>query len=441
MSVNIETILKGAFTAAVAVADPQVIVPKYLAQIFPQGSEPIGKCLVVGAGKASASMASALEAYAKTHWPQASLEGVVLTRYGHNSPTTHIKIIEAGHPVPDQAGMDGAQEILTLANKLKPGETLIALISGGGSSLLTLPQEGISIDDMRKTTEALLRSGAPIEDMNVVRKHLSAILGGNLARVAIAHNARAEALLISDVTGDAPADIASGPCAADYSTYLDALNILEKYNLDESSIPVSVIKHLQQGLAGKKPETLKDVDLVNAQVLNHVIATAYKSLEAAAEYVRDQGYEPIILGDTITGEAQEVGIAQAFLAREYVEKGMDKPLALISGGECTVTIPAGIKGRGGRCSEYLLSLFAAGWDVPKMAALAADTDGIDGSEKNAGAWFDADVRQASLSKRLDSGEFLSAHDCYGFFAELGALVETGPTLTNVNDFRIILLDK
>jgi hydroxypyruvate reductase len=441
MSVNIETILKGAFTAAVAVADPQVIVPKYLAQIFPQGSEPIGKCLVVGAGKASASMASALEAYAKTHWPQASLEGVVLTRYGHNSPTTHIKIIEAGHPVPDQAGMDGAQEILTLANKLKPGETLIALISGGGSSLLTLPQEGISIDDMRKTTEALLRSGAPIEDMNVVRKHLSAILGGNLARVAIAHNARAEALLISDVTGDAPADIASGPCAADYSTYLDALNILEKYNLDESSIPVSVIKHLQQGLAGKKPETLKDVDLVNAQVLNHVIATAYKSLEAAAEYVRDQGYEPIILGDTITGEAQEVGIAQAFLAREYVEKGMDKPLALISGGECTVTIPAGIKGRGGRCSEYLLSLFAAGSDVPKMAALAADTDGIDGSEKNAGAWFDADVRQASLLKRLDSGKFLSAHDCYGFFAELGALVETGPTLTNVNDFRIILLDK
>jgi hydroxypyruvate reductase len=441
MSVNIETILKGAFTAAVAVADPQVIVPKYLAQIFPQGSEPIGKCLVVGAGKASASMASALEAYAKTHWPQTSLEGVVLTRYGHNSPTTHIKIIEAGHPVPDQAGMDGAQEILTLANKLKPGETLIALISGGGSSLLTLPQEGISIDDMRKTTEALLRSGAPIEDMNVVRKHLSAILGGNLARVAIAHNARAEALLISDVTGDAPADIASGPCAADYSTYLDALNILEKYNLDESSIPVSVIKHLQQGLAGKKPETLKDVDLVNAQVLNHVIATAYKSLEAAAEYVRDQGYEPIILGDTITGEAQEVGIAQAFLAREYVEKGMDKPLALISGGECTVTIPAGIKGRGGRCSEYLLSLFAAGSDVPKMAALAADTDGIDGSEKNAGAWFDADVRQASLLKRLDSGKFLSAHDCYGFFAELGALVETGPTLTNVNDFRIILLDK
>ena len=441
MTVNIETILKKAFTAAVAVADPQVIVPQYLAQIFPKGSEPKGRCLVVGAGKASASMASALESYAKVNWPQASLEGVVLTRYGHGSSTRHIKIIEAGHPVPDQAGMDGAKEILALANTLTPRETLIALISGGGSSLLTLPQEGISIDDMRKTTEALLRSGAPIEDMNVVRKHLSAILGGNLARVAITNGARAEALLISDVTGDSPADIASGPCAADYSTYLDALNILEKYDLDESSIPVSVIKHLEQGLAGQKPETLKDADLVNAQVANHVIATAYKSLEAAAGYVRGHGYEPIILGDTITGEAQEVGVQQAALVLDHITKGIDKPLALISGGECTVTIPAGVKGRGGRCSEYLLSLFAASAGTTKIAALAADTDGIDGSEKNAGAWFDADVRQASMTKGLEAAKFLSAHDCYGFFAELNALVETGPTLTNVNDFRIILLNK
>jgi len=441
MTVNIETILKNAFSAAVAVADPQVIVPQYLAKIFPAGQEPGGRCLVVGAGKASASMASALEAYAKANWPKTKLEGVVLTRYGHNSPTSSIKIIEAGHPVPDQAGMDGAKEILGLVNGLEPGETLIALISGGGSSLLTLPQAGISIDDMRKTTEALLRSGAPIEDMNIVRKHLSAILGGNLARVAIVRGARAEALLISDVTGDAPADIASGPCAADYSTYLDALNILEKYDLDKLSIPGSVMQHLRQGLAGAKPETLKDADLVNAQVANHVIATAFKSLEAAAEYVRGHGYVPIILGDTITGEAQEVGIAQASLVREYVAKGIDKPLALISGGECTVTIPAGIKGRGGRCTEYLLSLFAASAGVPKLAALAADTDGIDGSEKNAGAWFDADARQAILSKGLEAEKFLSAHDCYGFFAELGALVETGPTLTNVNDFRIILLDK
>ena len=436
-----EDILKNAFAAAVAVADPQLIVPQYLAKIFPVGHEPKGRCLVVGAGKASASMASALEAYAKVHWPQVSLEGIVLTRYGHSSPTSYIRIVEAGHPVPDQAGMDGAQEILSLTKQLQAGDVLIALVSGGGSSLLTLPQEGISIDDMRKTTEALLRSGAPIEEMNIVRKHLSAILGGNLARVAIVRGARVEALLISDVTGDSPADIASGPCAADYSSYLDALNILEKYQLDSKAIPASVLNHLQQGLAGEIPETLKDADLMNAQVANHVIATAYKSLEAAAEYVRNQGYEPIILGDTITGEAQDVGIEQAALARDYLVNGFDKPLALISGGECTVTIPAGLKGRGGRCSEFLLSFFAASKDVPNLAALAADTDGIDGSEKNAGAWFSSDIRKDSEQKDLIPETFLAAHDCYGFFAELGALVETGPTLTNVNDFRIILLNK
>jgi glycerate 2-kinase len=436
-----EDVLKNAFAAAVAVADPQVIVPQYLGKIFPAGQEPKGRCLVVGAGKASASMASALEAYATVNWPQTKLAGVVLTRYGHSSPTSHIKIIEAGHPVPDQAGMDGAKEIFALTNQLEQGDVLIALVSGGGSSLLTLPQEGISIDDMRKTTEALLRSGAPIEEMNVVRKHLSAILGGNLARVAIARGARVEALLISDVTGDSPADIASGPCAADYSTYLDALNILQKYDLDVSSVPASVLNQLKQGLAGEKPETLKDVDLVDAQVANHVIATAYKSLEAAAEYVRTQGYEPIILGDTITGEAQDVGIEHAALARTYMTKGVEKPLALISGGECTVTIPAGLKGRGGRCSEYLLSLFSASKDLPELAALAADTDGIDGSEKNAGAWFDGTVRKTAQSEGVVPENFLSAHDCYGFFAQLGALVETGPTLTNVNDFRIILLEK
>ena len=436
-----EAILKNAFTAAVAVADPQIIVPQYLEMIFPVGKEPKGRCLVVGAGKASASMASALEKYAEVNWPIVKLEGVVLTRYGHGSPTSHIKIVEAGHPVPDQAGMDGAKEVLALTNQLQSGDVLIALVSGGGSSLLTLPQEGISIEDMRKTTEALLRSGAPIEEMNVVRKHLSAILGGNLARVAIAKGARVEALLISDVTGDSPADIASGPCAADYSTYLDALNILDKYNLNEQSIPASVLNHLKLGLTGEKPETLKDADLAGAQVANHVIATAYRSLEAAAEYVRTQGYEPVILGDTITGEAQEVGIEQATLARSYLDNALDKPIAMISGGECTVTIPAGLKGRGGRCSEYLLALFAASEDMPRLAALAADTDGIDGSEKNAGAWYDPKVRQASKSIGLVPEQFLGAHDCYGFFAELDALVETGPTLTNVNDFRIILLDK
>jgi hydroxypyruvate reductase len=435
-----ETILRNAFAAALAVADPKKIVPEYLSKIFPKGLESTGRCLVVGAGKASASMATALESYAKSHWLNTTLEGLVLTRYGHHSPTSHIQIIEAGHPVPDQAGMDGAKEIYRLVGELQAGDIMIALISGGGSSLLTLPQTGISIDDIRKTTESLLRSGAPIEEMNIVRKHLSAIQGGNLARLAISRGARVEALLISDVTGDSPADIASGPCAPDYSTYQDALNILAKYHLGSDSIPKSVLSHLERGADGEIPETLKVGDLDNAQVKNHVIATAYKSLEAAADYVHTQGYEAVILGDTITGEAQDVGIEQAAMARQH-SLTTGKPIALISGGECTVTIPNGLKGRGGRCSEYLLSLLAASTDLPKISALAADTDGIDGSEKNAGAWFTPAIRQAAHEQNLIPSKYLSEHDCYGFFVQLDALVETGPTLTNVNDFRIILLDK
>ena len=441
---NPRTLLEGAFAAALAVADPKKIVPEYLAKVFSHGNEPKGRCLVVGAGKASASMATALETYAKQYWPAIALDGVVLTRYGHGSPTSHIKIVEAGHPVPDQAGMDGAAEILKLVNQLNPGDILIALVSGGGSSLLTLPQTGITIADMRKTTEALLHSGAPIEEMNVVRKHLSAILGGNLARAALARGARVEAFLISDVTGDDPADIASGPCAPDYSRYIDALQILAKYGLNESKIPSSVIDHLQKGKRGEIPETLKqtDIDKHQSPVRNHVIATAHRSLEAAADFCKQSGYKPIILGDTITGEARDVGLVHAAIARELVQYGewSKPPLALISGGECTVTLPSGTKGRGGRCSEFLLSLFAASSDLKTLSALAADTDGIDGSEKNAGAWFTPDIRETAKTIQLRASQFQQEHDCYGFFAKLDALVHTGPTLTNVNDFRIILID-
>jgi glycerate 2-kinase len=441
---NPRTLLEGAFAAALAVADPKKIVPEYLAKVFSHGNEPKGRCLVVGAGKASASMATALETYAKQYWPAIALDGVVLTRYGHGSPTSHIKIVEAGHPVPDQAGMDGAAEILKLVNQLNPGDILIALVSGGGSSLLTLPQTGITIADMRKTTEALLHSGAPIEEMNVVRKHLSAILGGNLARAALARGARVEAFLISDVTSDDPADIASGPCAPDYSSYMDALQILAKYGLNESKIPSSVIDHLQKGKRGEIPETLKqtDIDKHQSLVRNHVIATAHRSLEAAADFCKQSGYKPIILGDTITGEARDVGLVHAAIARELVHYGewSKPPLALISGGECTVTLPPGTKGRGGRCSEFLLSLFATSSDLKTLSALAADTDGIDGSEKNAGAWFTPDIRETAKTIQLRASQFQQEHDCYGFFAKLDALVHTGPTLTNVNDFRIILID-
>jgi hydroxypyruvate reductase len=437
-------LLEGAFAAALSVADPLRIVPEYLAKIFPKGREPRGRCLVVGAGKASSAMATALETYAKEHWTGLTIEGVVLTRYGHASPTEKIKIVEAGHPVPDQAGMDGAREILQLVSTLQKGDTLIALVSGGGSSLLTLPQPGISIDDMRKTTEALLQCGAPIEEMNVVRKHLSAILGGNLARNALSKGARVEALLISDVTGDRPADIASGPCAPDYSTYEDAVQILAKYGLDEKKIPDSVLTHLQKGLRGEIPETLKqaDVDREQLAVHNHVIATAHRSLEAAAAFCQQAGYTPIILGDTITGEAKDVGLVHAGIARELASQRAwaKPPLALISGGECTVTLPSGTKGRGGRCSEFLLSLFAATNDLHHLSALAADTDGIDGSEMNAGAWFVPELRKIANEKDLRASRYQQSHDCYGFFAELNALVHTGPTLTNVNDFRVLLID-
>ena len=433
MSANSQVILQQAFAAALQLAEPRHIMADCLKRIFPDGTEPQGRCLVVGAGKASAAMASALELYAVANWPQAKLEGLVLTRYGHGAPTQAIRIVEAGHPVPDQAGMDGASEILQRVQGLQAGETLIVLVSGGGSSLLTLPQSGISMVDMRQTTEALLRSGAPIEEMNIVRKHLSAILGGNLARSAMAHSARVEALLISDVTGDHPADIASGPCAADYSSYENALAILAKYNLNASNLPASVLQHLQKGRDGKIPETLKEADL----------ATARQSLQAAANFVASQGYTPIILGDTITGEAHDVALVHAAIAREiiYHQQWAKLPVALISGGECTVTIPAEVKGRGGRCSEFLLALFAATSDLLNISALAADTDGIDGSESNAGAWFTPAVRKLAKERNLNPTAFLMKHDCYGFFAELNALVDTGPTLTNVNDFRIILLEK
>ncbi len=443
MSTNSQVILQQAFAAALQLAEPRHIMANSLKRIFPAGAEPQGRCLVVGAGKASAAMASALEAYAAANWPQAKLDGIVLTRYGHGAPTQAIHIIEAGHPVPDQAGMEGAIEILQRVHELHTGETLIVLVSGGGSSLLTLPQTGISMADMRQTTEALLRSGAPIEEMNIVRKHLSAILGGNLARSAMARGARVEALLISDVTGDHPADIASGPCAADYSSYENALAILSKYNLNASNLPASVLEDLQEGRDGKIPETLKEADLAGALVRNHVIATARQSLQAAANFVATQGYTPIILGDTITGEAHDVALVHAAIAREIIhhQQWAKLPVALISGGECTVTIPTEMKGRGGRCSEFLLALFAATSDLPNISALAADTDGIDGSESNAGAWFTPEVRKLAKKRNLSPTAFLIKHDCYGFFADFNALVDTGPTLTNVNDFRIILLGK
>ena len=439
--INTEIFLIEAFAQALKASDPMAILPASLKSAFKKA--PQGRCLILGAGKAAASMALAMEGYAEMHWPKIKLEGMVITRYGHSLPTKFIQVVEAAHPVPDEAGMRAAQETLTLIKTLNPGDHLIALVSGGGSSLLTLPAEGLDIEDVRATTQALLRSGAPIGQMNIVRKHLSAILGGHMAREAVARGAEVSAFLISDVTGDDPSSIASGPCAPDESTFADALDILKDYDLLNGAIPKAVTDYLQAGVKGERPETPKSGDPIFNKTKNYLLASAHASLESAASYCVANGVTPVILGDTVMGEAKDVALMQAAIAREVYlyDAPFKKPVALLSGGECTVTIPAGVKGRGGRCSEFLLSLYNATEDLKSFSALAADTDGIDGSEDNAGAWFSSRSRELAQLKKLQAKHYLSAHDSFGFFKELNTLVHTGPTLTNVNDFRILLIDK
>ncbi|MEI6723573.1 MAG: glycerate kinase [Betaproteobacteria bacterium] len=417
-------LLLESFRAAVAAADPLVIVPSHLPP------PPRGRTLVIGAGKAAASMAAAVE----RHWPQhAALSGLVITRYAHSLPTERIRVVEAGHPVPDESGEVAAREILAQVRTLGEDDLLLALVSGGGSSLLSLPAGSVSMADLKEVTRQLLMCGAAIQEINVVRKHLSAIQGG---RLAAACRAPILALVISDVTGDDPTHIASGPCAPDPSTYDEAVGTLRKYAVLP---PESVLKHLDSGARGIVAETPKPGDPVFARTENRVIATAHRSLEAAAEVFRARGVTPAILGDSITGEAREVGKVMAALAREVRTHGgpFRPPVALISGGECTVTVRA--KGRGGRCSEFLLSLGIELEGVDAVHAIAADTDGIDGSEDNAGALWMADSLARGADRGLSAKSLLAGNDAWQFFADLGDLVVTGPTLTNVNDYRAILL--
>jgi hydroxypyruvate reductase len=418
-------LLRASFAAAVAAADPLRILAAHLPE------RPRGRVCVVGAGKAAASMARAVE----LAWPEVALDGLVITRYAHGLPTERIRVVEAGHPVPDEAGEAAAREILALARSLDPDDLLLALISGGGSSLLALPVPDVSMADLRAVTRELLRSGAPIEQINVVRKHLSLIAGG---RLAAATRARVLALIVSDVTGDAPSDIASGPCAPDPSTYADALAILARYGC---RVPASVHAHLTRGARGAIDETPKPGDPLFARVENRVIATAHGSLEAAAATFRAAQVAPVILGDTITGEAREVAKVFAALVREIRghRQPFVPPVALISGGECTVTIAPGGNGRGGRCSEFLLSLAIELAGLPQVYALAADTDGIDGSENNAGAWLAPDTVARAAARGVAARAALDAHDAWGFFAAAEALLHTGPTRTNVNDYRAILV--
>jgi glycerate 2-kinase len=378
-------------------------------------------------------MAKAVE----DHWPaECPLDGLVITRYAHSVPTRRIRVVEAGHPVPDEAGEAAAAEILSRTQQLGADDLLLALVSGGGSSLLSLPVDGITMTDLKATTRELLRCGASIQAMNTVRKHLSAIQGG---RLATSCRANVLALIISDVTGDDPSHIGSGPCAPDPTTYQDALDIFARFDV---KAPQAVIAHLERGARGDVAETPKPGDPAFARVENRVIATGQQSLAAASAWFRGQGIAAPILGDSVTGEASEVAKVYAALVRQIAEHGspFGVPVALISGGECTVTLRSdGHTGRGGRCAEFLLSLAVELAGVQGVAALACDTDGIDGSEDNAGAILLPDSWSRASSLDLDARARLAANDSYGYFAALGNLVVTGPTRTNVNDYRVILV--
>jgi glycerate 2-kinase len=416
-----ETLLRELLDAAVAAAQPaQAILPHLPAS-------PPGRTIVLGAGKAAAAMAQAVERHM-----QGPIEGLVVTRYGHAVPCARIEVVEAAHPVPDAAGQAAARRILDLAQGAGADDLVLCLISGGASALLTLPAPGLSLDDKQAVNRVLLASGADIAQMNAVRKHLSAIKGGRLA--AAAHPAKVVSLLISDVPGDDPAVIGSGPTVPDPSTIADALAILERYRIEP---PARVQEHLRA--AGDETPKPGDPRLAAAETI--VIARPQASLEAAALLARERGLDPMILGDAIEGEAREVAKVMAGIALQARRHGQPAapPCVLLSGGETTVTVRG--RGRGGRNAEFLLALAVHLGGAPGISALAADTDGIDGSEDNAGAMVTPDSLARAQAQGLDAKAMLADNDGYGFFSALGDLVVTGPTLTNVNDFRAILVDQ
>jgi glycerate 2-kinase len=427
--------LRSLFDAAVAAALPSAAS---IAAFLPP--PPKGRTLVLGAGKAGGAMAAALEAA----WPaDAAMSGLVVTRYDYVPPAfaalqarrvARIEVVEAAHPVPDAAGRRAAERIAALAHGLTADDLVICLMSGGASSLLALPAEGVTLDEKRAFNRALLKSGAAIDEMNCVRKHLSAIKGGRLA--AMSAPARVVTLLVSDVPGDSPATIGSGPTVPDPTTCADALAILDRYAID---VPKTIRAHLERG----DYETPKPVDPAFAGNLVHLVATPQQSLEAAAAAARAAGIEAHILSDEIEGESREVGKVHAALARQIARRAQPfaPPCVLLSGGETTVTVrpSSGAPGRGGRASEFLLGCAVALQGEPGVHVLAADTDGIDGSEENAGAFVDADTLSRAAALGLKPRAFLERNDAYGFFEALGDLLVTGPTFTNVNDFRAMLI--
>ena len=427
--------LRSLFDVAVAAALPSA---GSIAAFMP--APPKGRTLVLGAGKAGGAMAAAVEAA----WPaKAAMSGLVVTRYDYvpasfaalqKAGRARIEVVEAAHPVPDAAGRRAAERIAALAHSLSDDDLVLCLISGGASSLLALPAAGVTLDEKRAINRALLQSGAAIDEMNCVRKHLSAIKGGRLA--AMCAPARVVTLLVSDVPGDSPATIGSGPTVADPSTCADALAVLDRHAID---LPAAIRAHLERG----DFETPKPGDRVFAGHSVHLIATPQQSLEAAAAAARAVGVEAHILGDEIEGESREVGKVHAALARQVARRGQPfaRPCVVLSGGETTVTVrpSSGTPGRGGRATEFLLGAAIALQGEPGIHVLAADTDGIDGSEDNAGAIVTPDTLVRAAAQGLLPRDFLDRNDAYRFFEALGDLVVTGPTFTNVNDFRAMLI--
>ncbi|MBB3221048.1 glycerate kinase type-2 family protein [Pseudoduganella umbonata] len=415
-------LLRRMLDAAIAASQPALCIPGQL----PEPSS--GRTIVIGAGKASAEMARAVE----RNW-SGPLEGLVVTRYGYAVPCERIEIVEAAHPVPDAAGHAAARRMLDLVRGLSENDTVLCLVSGGGSSLLPLPLDGITLEDKQRVNAALLKSGATIGEMNCVRRHLSAIKGGRLG--AACHPARVVTLLISDVPGDDPCDIASGPTVADPTTCDDALAIVRRYGID---LPERVLEVLNDPDRGRG-ESVKPGDPRLARAEVRMIATPQMALEAAARVAEDAGITPYILGDSLEGEARDVGKVLAGIALQVARRGQPfrVPCVLLSGGETTVTVRG--NGRGGRNVEFLLACALALGGAPDIYGLAADTDGVDGQEEIAGAVIGPDTLARAWAVGLRPHDSLDDNDGHGFFGALGDSVVTGPTLTNVNDFRALLV--
>ena len=413
---NVKKILIDSFKTSLDAVKPENIIKNKLP------SPPKGRTYVIGAGKASASMAKAIE----LNWPRnLPLNGSVITRYKHSLKTKKIKIYESGHPMPDTAGMKAANNFIKNIQELNNNDLLLCLISGGGSSLMTVPQDGLNMKDLRNVTKDLLNCGAEISEINTVRKHLSKIHGG---KVPIYTKAKIVSLIISDVTGNNITDIASGPCCPDPTTFKNAINILKKYNIKNKKI----YEFLKKGIKGKIIENPKKNNPIFKNVKNILLASGKDMLKKAELFLNKNKIQTLNLGDGIKGESRHIALKHA---KKILETNKKK-FAIISGGETTVTVSG--SGKGGRNSEYALSLFNKVKNTDDIAVISCDTDGIDGSEDNAGVYFDNKILKKANQLNLDPELFLKKNDSYTFFKKLNSLIHTGPTLTNVNDYRVVM---